>query len=81
MCTSFRNRYKSEPWRSFLPCFAFSVFSHIYCVYPAMSESQKELPNCGLLCVTIRVHVDVKHCSMNTLSLICFPKKELFIAY
>ena len=46
-----------------------------------MSESQKELPNCGLLCVTIRVHVDVKHCSMNTLSLICFPKKELFIAY
>ena len=37
ICTSFRNRWKGD---------SFARFSSLYCVYPAISKSPKQLPNC-----------------------------------
>ena len=43
---------KASPWRSFLTCFEasanefyFLLTIHLYCVYPAMSKSLKQLSN------------------------------------
>ena len=53
LCTSFRNGQKSEPSTSFSSLFhseckliVYLTTMYVCCVYPAISKSPKQLPNC-----------------------------------
>jgi hypothetical protein len=53
ICASFKNRWESESLASFSALFCseciwnlYFLEMDVYCVYPAMSKSPKQLPNC-----------------------------------